>query len=171
MRATLTIAGLYHYDPTIFDNFRIPSGMDMDTLIFHICEECGFLEVMFPNPDYLRESIGAWSMGELHGWQRFWDAVNIHYDPLHNYDRTEVVNESTSGTAIGAKTAFDSGSFQNTDKATSDGNRNMNTRMYGNIGVTLSQQMLEAEMDVTRKLNIYKHIARDFKDQYCVLVY
>lgn len=171
MKATMTIAGLYNYNPTIFNNLHLPQGVNLETVIFHICEECGFLEILFPNPDYLKESIDAWSKGMLHGWTRFWNAVNFDYEPLYNYDRTETVTEKTDGTATGARTAFNEDAFKNTDKSTSSADRNMETRAYGNIGVTTSQQMLEAELDVTRKLNVYKHIARDFKEKYCVLVY
>lgn len=171
MKATMTIAGLYHYDPTIFDNLQLPDGVDRDTIIFHICEECGFLEIMFPNPEYLKESIGVWSAGMLHGWEKFWYAVNFSYDPLYNYDRTETVTEQTDGTATGARTAFNEDAFKDTDKSVSNANRTMSTRAYGNIGVTTSQQMLEAELDVTKKLNVYNHISRDFKEKFCVLVY
>ena len=43
-------------------------------------------------------------------------------------------------------------------------------RMFGNIGVTTSQQMLQAEIDVQR-FNIYSNIADLFIDEFCILVY
>ena len=171
MTATMTILGLYNYDQTMFDKLHLPAGVNKQTAIFYICEECGFLQIMFPHPDYLKQSIDAWSAGMLLGWERYWSAVNTDYAPLNNYDRTESVEEDTSGTMTGAKTAFNEDSFKDTDKGTSSAKRNMKTRTFGNIGVTTSQQMLEAEMEVTRKLNVYKTIARDFKEKYCVLIY
>lgn len=171
MTATMTILGLYNYDPTIFDKLHIPTGIDKQRLIFHICEECGFLQVLFPNPEYIKESIDAWSMGMLTGWERFWKAVNTNYEPLNNYDRTEDVAEDMTGTATGARTAFNEDTFKDTDRNKNDAKRNMHTRTYGNIGVTTSQQMLEAELDITKKLNVYKHIANDFKEKYCVVIY
>ena len=41
----------------------------------------------------------------------------------------------------------------------------------GNIGVTMTQQMLNAEMDVRPKLNIYNYITESFKSRFCLLIY
>ena len=40
----------------------------------------------------------------------------------------------------------------------------------GNIGVTTSQQMLEAELDIVT-WNLYEHISDIFIDEFCILVY
>lgn len=187
MRATLTIAGLLHFSPTLFDGMLLPDGVDRDAVIFHIVEECGFLEIMYPNPDYLKQSINAWSIGMINGWNRFWKAIYKNYDPLNNYDRTEERNRNektgektgSKGEVVDSKTAFNDGNFAETDKSESEasGTRDENTdtternRIFGNIGVTSSQQLLEAELDITRKINFYKEIARDFKEKFCVLIY
>ena len=42
--------------------------------------------------------------------------------------------------------------------------------MYGNIGVTTSQQMLQAELDV-RAWNIYEHITDLFIKDFLIPVY
>ena len=41
---------------------------------------------------------------------------------------------------------------------------------YGNQGTTMSQQMLQAELDVQR-WNLYEHIADIFIDEFCICVY
>lgn len=43
-------------------------------------------------------------------------------------------------------------------------------REYGNIGVTTSQQMIQAEREVV-KFNIYDYITDEFKSRFCLLVY
>ena len=43
-------------------------------------------------------------------------------------------------------------------------------RLFGNIGVTTSQQMLQSELDIARG-NIYEHIADLFCEEFCVMVY
>ena len=43
-------------------------------------------------------------------------------------------------------------------------------RISGNIGVTTSQQMIEAELEL-RRLDIYRLIVREFKDMFCLGVY
>lgn len=44
------------------------------------------------------------------------------------------------------------------------------SHLYGNIGVTTSQQMLQAELDVQR-FNLYENIANLFIDEFCIQVY
>jgi hypothetical protein len=56
-----------------------------------------------------------------------------------------------------------SGKFDETSKH--DGH------LYGNIGVTTSQQMLQAELDLRSKVNIYDVIAEMFYKELCVYVY
>lgn len=41
----------------------------------------------------------------------------------------------------------------------------------GNIGVTMSQQLIQAELDVRPKLNIYKYISNSFKNRFCNMIY
>lgn len=57
----------------------------------------------------------------------------------------------------------------------SSGNRNETTthtgNISGNIGVTTSQEMLEQELEVAPKLDIYKYISESFKQRFCLMVY
>ena len=43
-------------------------------------------------------------------------------------------------------------------------------RAYGNIGVTTTQQMLQAERELVL-FDIYNHIVNEFKKEFCLLVY
>lgn len=45
-----------------------------------------------------------------------------------------------------------------------------NFRAYGNIGVTTTQQMIEAQREVV-KFNMYDYIARAFVEYFCIMVY
>lgn len=42
--------------------------------------------------------------------------------------------------------------------------------LYGNIGVTTSQQMLESELNIAT-WNLYEHISDIFIDEFCILIY
>ena len=44
-------------------------------------------------------------------------------------------------------------------------------RVHGNIGVTTSQQMIESEMSLRAKYDIYKIISRDFEREFLVQIY
>lgn len=54
-----------------------------------------------------------------------------------------------------------------------NGNRNAthNGRTHGNIGVTTSQQMLTAELDLAPRVNMYDVITKDFRNRFCLLMY
>ena len=41
----------------------------------------------------------------------------------------------------------------------------------GNIGVTMSHQLLRAELDIIPDLNPYQFIVNSFKRRFCLLVY
>ena len=47
----------------------------------------------------------------------------------------------------------------------------MTTHLYGNIGVTTSQQMLRAELELAAELDFYKMVAKQFAEKFCILVY
>lgn len=44
-------------------------------------------------------------------------------------------------------------------------------RVHGNIGVTTSQQMIDSEMELRAKYDIYKSISREFEKEFLVQVY
>ena len=93
---------------------------------------------------------------------------------------------STSGTVTTDVSAFDSSSYQPKDKVTSSetidndttesntstlDNEGVHTgRIHGNIGVTTSQQMLEAELDLGY-WNIYSRITDMFLKEFCIMIY
>lgn len=54
--------------------------------------------------------------------------------------------------------------------STDTGKHTSKLRAYGNIGVTTTQQMIEAQREVV-KFNIYDYIVEQFKLKFCVLVY
>lgn len=53
------------------------------------------------------------------------------------------------------------------------GSHNNITHLYarGNIGVTSTQQLIEQEIEIRYKFNIYEIIAREFKEKFCNLTY
>ena len=106
----------------------------------------------------------------------------MEYNPIHNYDRTEewVDDETGSAQASGENTeqvqGFNNGDFTDRSKNTSTSEASStrkNTRLgraYGNIGVTTTQQMLDAERK-TALYNIIDVIVSEFKARFCIMVY
>ena len=181
-QANLTLSGMYNFDNTLFDELRLPEDLGRDNVIGNILMACYGLEVIYPDFDTLKKAIGYWSAKMLPSWSRALKALSIQYDPLYNYDRTETWTEkenssgSDSGTVDNLRTSYDSNQLRQTDQANSEGSseasleREHTARMYGNIGVTTSQQMLEAEVQVAR-INITDIICKDFKTEFCLLIY
>ena len=155
--------------------------------------------------------MDAWSLKESPTWEKMYKALQIEYNPLENYDRSEewteegthgnnkTVNNSTEasgnassrGDAIHNVTGYNSGSEvmqsrdittgsdNNSSRATGTGteaetgehNDTHSGRVHGNIGVTTSQQMLEAEFDLAPEINMYNIITRSFRNRFCLLIY
>lgn len=101
--------------------------------------------------------------------------------------RTTGTNDtSTNGTVTTDVSAYDSNGYQPKEKVTTAetidndttenntstlDNEGVHTgRIHGNIGVTTSQQMLEAELDLGY-WNIYSRITDMFLKEFCIMIY
>ena len=89
MEATLSILGLYNYQPAIFNSLTIPTSVDRETLIDNIIMEAAELELLIPNADILGRLIGNWSKTRLAAWNRMIGALDAEYNPIENSDRYE----------------------------------------------------------------------------------
>lgn len=97
----LSIVGLYNFNNHVFDNMRFPAGFseaDQKTTIGNIMFECAELELLFPDYDYCKEMIGLWSKLNLPVWDRIYKASLKEYNPIENYNRTELETISQDGT-------------------------------------------------------------------------
>ena len=81
-------------DPTILDGMTIPTGLSLDTLKNNIILECAELEVLYSAPSFFRWAVDAWSLKESPTWEKMYKALQIEYNPLENYDRTEEWTET-----------------------------------------------------------------------------
>lgn len=184
---TMSLLGLYQWDNSIMDDISLPNGVDLELLKNTLLRECAELEILYSNPTFLKEALAIWSSTELDTWIRLQEAFTISYNPIWNVDGTEVeveehdltiqANGNTNNT--NNVTGYNSNTFQPSES--SDGSSNMATTDMGtitrtktrggNIGVTMSQQLLEKELEVRPKLNIYRYITEDFKNRFCLLIY
>lgn len=281
----ITLIGLENFlnpDRSVFDKMQLPDGIDKETLIGSILMRCQEFELLYSDPDFMTDAVNIWSRKNYWTFDKWIKAINIKYDPLYNYDRTEewtdthegdyskkgssnssgntsessdftrtdnlkqstdmtrtdnlahssdytrtddlastndttvthseaafnsstltpvsndvtdqdtsntgtqrtAGSESNTGTVRDAGTVDNtgtvrdmgssSGSYGNTNGSSESGDdsfENKHTgRMYGNIGVTTSQQMLKSEIDIAR-WNMYEHIADLFASEFCIMVY
>lgn len=193
--ATMTLIGLYNEDNTIFDNLNVPVGLDKQTLVNNILLRSGEFEVLYPDPDFMKFSIGSFSAAWQDTFERWVNVLSIEYNPLENYDRKEdwddTRNGNTSGTTSGTTSntltnkvsAYDAGDALTTrgqdanygaDSSSSSGESHEGAehhgRIHGNIGVTTSQQMLQSELDLGY-WNIYEKITDLFLTHFVIPVY
>ena len=91
---------------------------------------------------------------------------------LVDRDQTDLVhghvltNTHNDGTTYGRKDTFTHG-----EKIDHAGTIKNDVEAFGNIGVTTSQQMLEAELEIAPKLNVFNFIIESFKNRFCLQVY
>lgn len=236
-QSKITLIGMEKYlnpDHSVFEKMQLPEGIDRDTLIGSIILRCNEFELLYSDPDFMIAAVDVWSRKNYWTFDKWVKAINIEYDPLYNYDRTEKSTDTHEGeygkkgqdvnqgsnvrtndltmtnnlktendtTVTHKEKAYndssfvpttedvtdgeikDTGTVKNTGTATDAYGNTLNTdesgtdkhtdthesRMFGNIGVTTSQQMLQSELDIAR-WNMYEHIADLFCSEFCIMVY
>lgn len=188
--AKITLIGLSKYysqiGKSLWDGFTLPSGIDRDVLVDSIILRGGEFEVLYADPEFYKQAINAFFRKHNRTFTKWYEALQIEYNPLENYDRMEEwndkatgkSNDKSSGSVTNKVSAYNTSNLQPVSKddttASSDTsmeNENKRTgRAHGNIGVTTSQQMLQSELDINA-WNLYDHIADLFCDELTIMVY
>lgn len=190
MGATLSLLGLYQYNPQLFDGLRLPAEVDKNILVDNLLAECAEFEILYPDPFFLANMIGVWSEKEFATWEKLANTLKLEYDPISNYDRTEEWdntnnsniknNGNTVGTDVKKVAGYNNENFANSEEfnntvvtnieSKADASDKRRGHIYGNIGVTTTQQMIEEERRVV-KFNITDYIIDSFKRRFCLLIY
>lgn len=185
--AKTTLIGMIDFfqieNDDLFKELSLPEEVDKETLIASVIMRGGEFPVIWNNPYFVQKMIGLWSNKMQPTFIKWVKTMNIDYNPLYNYDRYEEYKdkEKSVGTANGTVTrkvtGYDSDTLRTNDQNASENagenNRDFehNAHLYGNIGVTTSQQMAEADYNLWSKYNIYEMIAEKFVEEFCVGVY
>lgn len=169
------IRAIIDYDPTVFDNMVLPEDMDAQAVVDHIIMKYGDAPLFAPDPAVIKYYIGEWSNRRLPLWNRYKAAAEKQYDPLENYDRNEKYDTDFSpGASYEQQISADNATtYQPDRKSVGSGkdNTHVEGRVHGNIGVTTSQQMLAAELDIIPRLDIIDYIADDWHSEFCLMMY
>ena len=177
---TISVLGMWQFNNALFDKFTVPTQIGKQDVVDAILLECAELPVVYTNWDVLQGAIGLLSKRRLHAWERMATALFEDYNPLHNFDRyeesTDDENTASSGSTDSVNTVNGYNGDAEHDKQnttgkseTKRGNKH-NGHLYGNIGVTTSAQMLEGELEI-RKQDLISIIVREFKENFCIMVY
>jgi len=195
MLSKLTIAGLNEFtDGHIFDELTLPDGIDKDIVISEIIRQCSEFSVLYTEPIFLSKMIGIWSLKWYHNFERWWTAYNFEYNALYNLEveatytddnKTHNSGNSTTkntGNITGQKAGYNSSTLQNATRDVNDLHTitegtsdvkvdNVRTeKRFGNQGITMSQEMLDAEYNVWQR-NVYQMIAEVFATEFCIVIY
>ena len=100
MGASLSVAGLMNWDNRLFDDMSFPDGFSLNDKVLTIQNlviECSPLEILYPDWNYMKFAIDAWSAKEKFTWDRRYRVALMQYNPLENYNRTEITTDQHSG--------------------------------------------------------------------------
>lgn len=188
----ISIINLYGYK--LFDNIKVPQGIDKGLLINAIMDKSAMNEPLYTDENLLKAKIETFFQKNYQTYERLFNAYSLEYNPIENYDRKESLsrkvdiendvtnNDSYNEDRTSKVSPYDVDSFKNdsndvlnsTNNKKENGKRNENVieenRIHGNIGVTTTQQMLASELDIVYKLNIYELIANDFYNEFMIKV-
>ena len=173
LRSTLSIKGLYSYDNSIFDGMLLPEEYEQyrDLVINMILTECGELEILYPNPEFMKVMIVAWSEKNLPYWQRYLDLLSEEYDPLNNYSKHTVHNGNDNSTVTDSVKGYNETSFVDSDRSQNYRNKYFTRDVTGNVGIKSFSKLVEEEIELRLKYNPIDLIVDSFKHEFCILVY
>lgn len=88
---TMTIAGLYNWDETLFDAMDFPKNADKQNFIDSLILSYGSCEPLYPDWDFMKNTaIPAWSRKWKNNIEKVYDLLEkLEYNPVENYDRQE----------------------------------------------------------------------------------
>lgn len=196
----ITLAGLnmayenQHGGKDIFDDIILPDNIERETLINRIMFRCMEFSMMSSDYDFVHAEILNFFSVHYRTFEKWITAIDLDYDPIENYNRTEVYEgdgtnageNSSSGTDSSTDTntraAYNSSSYEPYERDSVSGTSSASgsnsgsyaeghtLHAFGNIGITSNQDMIRQEWEIA-SLNVYTAIADLFADEFCVMVY
>ena len=106
----------------LFDGMILPDDIDKDTLTGNFLLRGGEFEVMYADPDFMKEAITLWSKKWYRTFDKWVKALAIEYSPLENYDRKEDWTDTSNRGSknSGRRDSGNTRTFNNQDKRTLD---------------------------------------------------
>lgn len=186
-KSTLSILGLYNYDPTIFDDMALPSVITDkgNEYLIHssILLEYAEMEVLYPDPNVMKQAIAIWSKSRFQAWTHMAKVLYEDYDPFVNIKRDEVrvVTQERdlagSGTSTNKVSAWNANTYSDrsmNDTQTTDTGTITTTDSFhveGDSAITDAQDVLRKEMDVRIEYDLIKIIKEEFKQRFLLQIY
>lgn len=151
-KAKITLYGFYQYfinkEQNLFTLLNLPDGIDKTTFSDSLLMRAGEFEVIYSDPDFMRDAIGVWGKKWYRTFKKWIDALSIDYAPLENYDRKEnwVENESYEE----GETTSETGSTESSGTTESDiGTENKVSAYDSNVYQPESQTGTNSEVNTS----------------------
>ena len=171
MKSWVSLLGLYRYDNTVFDELVVPAEVNKNDLIQNLLAETAELEVIYPDPEIMRQIIGSWSRARINVWNRIALVLYKNYDPFINITRDETRTINTSGDNVSQISAWDSNNFTNREKNTGGSTVTETLHVEGDSAITDAQDVARKEVELRSRYELDDYIINDFKNRFCLLVY
>ena len=89
-----TLIGYYNHNSSLFDALELPADYDKDVFIDSLLLEHGEKCVLYSDPAFMAQAIGAWGRKWYLELDRIAKALKAEYDPIYNYDRYEEYSDT-----------------------------------------------------------------------------
>lgn len=122
-KANLSIIGMLQWDPTLLDEMSIPESVNRNILKNSIMLECAELQLIWSDPEFMKQAVNAWSQTCLPVWNEIERILGIDYDPQWNKDLYEEGTDETlkTGTDTKQQTGTDTLAQTGTDRLEKSG--------------------------------------------------
>ena len=186
-KATLSILGLYRYDPTIFSEMWLPAVItdkgDEHLVYEQILLEYAELEVLYPDPAVMKQAISVWSQSRIQAWTRMARVLYENYDPFINIKRderreiTQTRDLESTGEAENKVSAWNDTTYSDRSKTgtTSTDTGTVTTletfHVEGDSAITDAQDVLKKEMQIRLEYDLINIIIKEFKDKFLLQIY
>jgi len=146
----MTLIGMSNFDATLFDDMVMPSGVDKQLVIDSMLLKGGEFEVLYSSVPFMKMAIKTVSMRWNRTFKKWYDALQLEYNPIDNYDRYEEYTDEKSGTAkingntvdsstasgninnVNTTSAYDASDYQPHDKSESGSSNTSNSNTTTN---------------------------------------
>ena len=122
MRAVADLLSFYQYDNSILSELVLPEGVDRTVLINNLLMETSELEILYPDFDFLKGAIGAWSSKELPVWTELLKTTQYEYEPLWNkdYRTSHTETRNLAGTEDVSRNMDDDNTYSGTNQSSAE---------------------------------------------------
>lgn len=186
----ISLLGLYTWDKTIFDNFKLPASVNKNVLINNLLMECAEFEILYPDSNFIKNAIEQWSNKEIDNWNYIEELFKYDKSPFSDINITETTTHDTVKKESGIDKTVSQSTNQvsgwndglvnrnkiddrnertpdltNTDKGTST------KTIKGSSDKYLKQDVLIKELNLRQIYDLYDLIIDGFKNRFCLLIY